>query len=103
MGRVESGLCSTRIRPNQIEWTNFQPVADREDDPFGRVETPTSSSQIQVEVEIWKIKEIRWENDENRPKFSEISQEIAKILTRSSDISPNLVKNSTRTSEISPD
>ena len=59
MGRVGSGLCSTRIRPDQIGWTNFQPVAKREDDRFGRVETPTSGGRVRVGVEIWKIEEIR--------------------------------------------
>ena len=102
-GRVGSGLCWTRIRPDQIGWTNFQPVADREDDRFGRVKTPTSGGWVRVEVKIWKIEEIWQENDENRPKSSEILQEIAKILTRSGDISPDLAKNSTRSSEISPD
>ena len=72
-GQVGSGLCSTCIRPNQIEWTNFQPATDR------------NSSK-----------------DENGPKSFQISSEIAKISTRFGEILPNLAKNLTRSSKISP-
>ena len=59
MGRVGLGLCSTHIRPDQIGWTNFQPIADREDDWFGQVGIPTSGGRVRVEIKIWKIEEIR--------------------------------------------
>ena len=94
-GWVGLGLGSTPIRPNQIKWTNFQPVADWEDDWFRRVGISTSGSRIGRSQDL--------ENRENPARKRWKSAKILWDLTRSSEISPELTKISTRSGEISPD
>ena len=95
MGRFGSGFCPTQNQPDQIGWSEFQPVADWYGWSDQADQTFNAGRSIRLELEIWKSAKILHFKGEISvifsPDFHRIFFEFVKITLGSAKVSPNLV------------